>query len=220
MHIITEEYGKLIITILCVSVFLAMFHHIVFGKDTNVTTVYKNQIVETNIYSDNVAGKTFDVAPHFKVIATNTADTQDNMKAFKIKGGTFTKADALSIVRAYADEDETIDISGNITILVYKYVIEKKNVDDNGNILDNPTVVFETVNAKDKYGHDIYDDNGNIIKTQQVKYTEQNLGVLDNDNPIRMTNSNEMERYKLVYRIENNGLKAEYQTLIIKDLED
>lgn len=220
MKVLFEEYGKIITSIICVSIFFFLFSHFMFAntKDLNGDGVNDSTILKSSFNTYTVDLKDFNsndsvisdvlnsaITPHFKIANPNTN--------YKITANTFTRAESLNILKAYADDAETMDITQSVTVLVYKYNLVKTYVDSFGNALTNGTIVMEEIDATDKYGNIILDINGNPVKVSQPKYNIIFLGELTSS----IDTSSDTEKYKFVYRVTTGTLKAEWSTFFIKE---
>lgn len=220
MNNLIEEYGKIIITCLCVSVFLMLFHMLMFDEHTSIKMIYKTDMVDADAYDVvGVLTSDFEGSPHFEAVAMET-----DADKYKILNDTFTLDDALAITKIYKSdgtEYSKAELENVLTILVYRYDLVLTYQDENGNILSNPAAVYEEVNATDKYGNVIYNDDGTPKKVSVLKYNKSTLSNLTAATPIVLSEADLSgtipPRYKLVYRVQDGQKKAEFSTLIIKE---
>lgn len=204
-----QEYGRMIIAMIAAFAIFALIGILLGLGPTGISSLFKKYSQDSNaVYGDEstftaVSGDVYEQGlniPYFK-ISDNLETTFDT--------SAFTYEDAIRQVSAMY-KDALVD-SSNITILAYWYepVIEKTADDANGH------VVFETVNAVDKYGKYIYEDDGvTIRKTKQVKYQISDPVQLKPGTYIDTTADNAM--IKLVYRVEVDSLKAECSVIYTK----
>lgn len=229
MNKFMQEYGRLVFAIIIISGFFIILGSLLSKSDNN--SIYKTQDEHTQnssaIYTDSGEGNdistsdTFDAVigdviksstvPYFKV------DTKDNR--YSITSDAFTYNDMFTNVRIiYKDKDIT-DLSNvngekvTVTVLAYKYEPELQKIE--GGI--NYQVVMEEVDAKDKYGHYIYDTNGERVKTKQPKYKITKSIIAKNN---YIDTSEKTCKYQIVYRVQVGSYKAECKVFYIKNKKE
>ncbi len=199
MQILVEEYGMLVIACVCASLFMVIIHMFLYGNNS-AATVYKNDIVDVKVYSDEVSGLVLQYSPHFVA--------SDNINDYKIPDRTFTKEMAMNIVKIYNDDEQTVlyDTGSkpdfeNVAVLVTQYDLVMTNwLDKNGNAsengpkigdkadceyaskdaavadgwiyLSNPVPIYTKVERTDKYGNRIWQMDGDRPKTWTVDDSE------------------------------------------------
>lgn len=230
MNKFIQEYGRLVIAIIVMFGFFAVLG--ILLSHTNKNSIYNVQKSKTQsssaLYSDNKEGEdiassdTFnniigdvvesDTAPYFKINETNN----DN---FGITTDAISYKDLFKNVRIYykgqdiTDKDSANGEKVKVTVLAYNYLPVLAT--ENGNV--NSHVVMEEVDAKDKYGHYIYDDNGERVKTIQPKYSISDSVVVNKNNYI--DTSARTCKIQIVYRVQINSYKAECKVMYIKNRE-
>ena len=220
MNTLVEEYGKIVITCLCVGVFLMLFRMMMFDENTSIAMVYKSDMVSSEQYDAiDILVSDFEGSPHFEAVSMET-----DAQKYKINGDKFTWDNALEIVKIFktdGTEYSKAELERFLTVLVYRYDLVLTYEDENGNLLSNPSAVYEDVDATDKYGNVLYNDDGSPKKVSVLKYTKTPQANLTKSSPIVLSAADLSgaipPRYKLVYRIQDGTKKAEYATLIIKE---
>jgi hypothetical protein len=204
-----EEHGRLIVAIVAATGVFALIGLLLGTGNGSFLSLFQKYAQEsTSVYGDAdifsaVSGDIYDQGvntPYFHV-------DEDIKTTFA--SNAFTYEDAVAQITAMY-QGEAVD-SSEVTVLAYwcEPVIEKSADDVNGH------VVTETVNAVDKYGKYIYEDDGVTIKTtKQVKYNVSD-GVEFTPGTYIDT-SGENARIRLVYRVEKNSMKAECTAVYTK----
>lgn len=234
MNRFVQEYGRLVLTIIVLSAFFIALGRILGRNDKNSIFSVQEKKTQTSspIYSDTKAedakegeeiasSDTFsnlvgdvvesDTAPYFKVKETN------NDNQFSITKDAITYNDLFQSVRVYYKGQDVTDkntVDGEkvkITVLAYSYkpVLERLEGEKNEH------VVMEEVDAKDKYGHYIYDENNNRIKEIQPKYSISDSVVVGKNNYI--ATSDKTCKIRIVYRVQIGSYKAECKVFYIKN---
>ena len=149
MDSMIEEYGGLVISIICVGLFFGIFHMMLFGADGSgkgITYWYNNDIVDMDVYTQQVDTMgSLSYSPHFKASQDindyKIRRTDPDHLAVSANEAQFDFNDAMQLVKVYMDDEEDHpfnDVIGNITVNVTEYAIElsywmKETVDVNGN---------------------------------------------------------------------------------------
>lgn len=220
------EYGLLFISIIGVAFFFFVWAMFVNGK-SGFGVVYNTWRPDvsalrgsSSVEKDSVGNSS---VPYFKV--------SDDVSKYKITGKTFTKSQALAPIEAYYKGARLN--ANDITVLVYRYspvmsttsssnsgninehVMLAKLLDDGGNYTYDAlkalhdTGDYSEVFATDKYGNYLYDNNGNYVPNNQPIYKISKEQELTNSKPINVINIS--EKYRVVYRVTGDTLKAECQ---------
>lgn len=251
MQSILDEYGGMSVIIITIVVFFYILNMLTGeGSGYSIENTYSADVVDIDYNNDVVwdatSGKSFILSPHFKTseVDVNLLDvtTYHGMKSFKMKTDKFTKADAMKIVKAYADEANKVPIKDSeVVVLVTRYDVETTNIGSNGKVLENPQPLYEEVDAVDEYGHVIpgqkvkqvlYKDGadndgvpGDFLGALGDDFAAINITQADKDLPI-------MPHFKLVYRVgyphtypnpsknEYPYKKAEFVTFLVKESEN
>lgn len=210
MRRLIQEYGRLIIAFIAVTVFLVLLNILLGDKaDWSLKNSYENNKVDSTVLHND----SYDIAkdtiknssvPYFEV------DRQAGAR--EITTNAFTLEEALSGVNL--KYNGTTLNNNQVTVLVYDYKVatEKDAGDVNGH------VVYEMVDATDKYGHYIYESDGKTrVQVQQPKILESN--------GVELTTSNYVDtsmpscKLKVVYRANVGTYKAETELTFIKNKE-
>ena len=230
MNRFIQEYGRLVLAIIVMAAFFIALGTLLNRKDERSIFGVQNKKTQTSspIYSDkeskegedvassdtfsNLVGDVVesDTAPYFKI-----KETTDNQ--FSITKDAITYNDLFQSVRIYykgqdvTDKDTVNGEKVKVTVLAYSYkpVLEQSPGDTNLH------VVMEEVDAKDKYGHYIYDSSNNRIKELQPKYSISNSVVVGKNNYI--DTSEKTCKIQIVYRVQIDSYKAECKVFYIKN---
>ena len=225
MKALVQEYGLMVVAIICVGVFLFIWSNVFFGK-TGVTFVYKTWSPEiSNIESNGDSVSQIvtkgNKVPYFDITRTN----------FSIDENTYTRSKFLNGINARYADGSLID-SNDIVVIVYKYtpLMADEALGVNGHVMmtgeyverygyDALVSLSETGNytevfAVDKYGNYLYDEFGKRIVSSQPIYLISKGKILGNSDYI--DTSDPSEKYKVVYRVKSGQLKAEYETFFVK----
>ena len=231
MHRFIQEYGRLVIAILIMAAFFIALGSILLNRNDK-RSIFGVQSEKTQtsspIYSDTESKEGEDVAssdtfsnlvgdivesdtvPYFKI-----KETTDNQ--FSITKDAITYNDLFQSVRIYykgqdvTDKDTVNGEKVKVTVLAYSYkpVLERSLGDKNEH------VVMEEVDAKDKYGHYIYDSQHNRIKELQPKYSISDSVVVGKNNYI--DTREKTCKIQIVYRVQIDAYKAECKVFYIKN---
>ena len=204
-----QEYGRLILAIIAACAIFALLAVLLGSGPNGITSLFNKYGQDSNaIYGSDdtfsaVSGDVYDKGlsiPYFKV--------SDHLKT-TFDTSAFTYADAVSQVSAMYKGSLVDDSKIAIWAYWYEPVIEKDAGETNGHI------VFETVNAVDKYGKYIYEEDGvTVKKVKQVKYKVSDAVQLKPGTYIDTATDN--AKIKLVYRVEVGSLKAECSVIYTK----
>lgn len=218
MSVLIEEYGQLVITCLCVIMFLTLFHMMVFGDKISLNWIYNTDMVDAEQFKTSNLVSNFEASPHFEALSIKKNPTK-----YQIIDKTFTRDNALDIVKIYKTDGTEYtkdELDKVLTILVYRYDLAMTNTDADGNTLTNPQAVYKDVEATDKYGNVLYNADGTAQMKSVLKYDETTLDNLTDETPITLSDEDLAKavypRYRLVYRVQDGQKKAEYSTLIVK----
>ena len=224
MKSLIETYGRFLIVFICMMGFFSLFRYAV-NKSTTTVQTYTNSTIDANATGDNSGNI---------LLTTSKSPIIEISDSYKTKyiveeNSYITRDDLLQNVTAYtsASKENILSID-NITISVYEEKIEE---DENGN------VIYEYKPVKNKYGNYLRNSSGDIANQNVPVVNSTYLGFIPTNTEKNKyqneTNEEKQERellwekqniqrlandgicktypgkYKIVYRIENNGLKNE-----------
>lgn len=218
MKPLVQEYGFVMIAIICVSVFLSLFSYTFMRnvKDSDGDGVNDSTLISFSYNTNAVElegvsltnSQDLKVAPHFK-------SKDNNAVNYKINTDSINRGTVTNLIKCYADKVETVDLTNRMTIQVYRYDYIKTYVDSDGNPMENGKVLMEEVTALDKFGNPIKDSSGNYVKTKQPKCKVNYLGTLTGSNSFSVTQ--DTAKFKIVCRVTNNNVKSEITKFLIKE---
>lgn len=220
-----EEYGRLVIAIICATSFFLALGILLSGEDEKgslLNIFKKNNQDSTALYNSEyiegtLGNKESDKVPYYILYDNDGIKITDN-KSIALESSVMTYDYIKNHIKImYKNEDITNKTKAkdgkeiNSKIIVYTYTprIIKNDNDINGHI------EMEEVYATDKYGHFIYGEDGKTkIKTMKPKLDMASTEIKNN----QFVNINpEASIIDIVYRVQVGTYKAESALRFVKD---
>ena len=225
MKRLLEEYGRLIIAIICASSFFVVLGVLLSDENTKGSLTNKFDKYEqdsTDLYKEDylentIGNKESDKVPYYNLYDNNGIKITGNT-SIALESSIITYDNLVNHIKIiYKDEDITNktktkdgkDISKKIFVYKYTPRIIKNENDINGHI------EMEEVYVTDKYGHFIYEEDGKTkIKINQPKLDIAQANIENN----QFVNINpEASIIDIVYRVQVGTYKAESTLRLVKD---
>lgn len=246
MRQLINEYGLVAIAVLCTLAFMALWNYMVYGN-SSMTVVYKtDRIYQNDLLAEDINSDTFRTSSDGINAVTNVRDgalkpyfnLEDESTEIYFIEPTEDATQEFSYsecVKMFSDGIITAEVAEGSSYNTYNLwdsaiankveivIVEMKPQAYTSSTSGDTVYITSLQDIYDKYGNRVRDINGNYIQSEQIVYDEKTYArsstadvnmttgklVINNDVPCK---------YKVIYRITDETLKAEYTAIFVNKI--